>query len=472
MRLVSGPVVASLIRASLRMKANNLDPTRTATSDKLASESAIQATKESVSAPLTPSTHQSDNHMPEPLHVPLVLSNAMDPRKLGDARSLNDESSLTLFEMDRYHWGQRSASRLSSPSFIHQTTGSFQSVLCSPSAAMASNPSLPLSLPATTPADADAAELFSVRLYDPTTLDFHKELDRFIGELSFDALSAWIPPFTRYTLRELEMASVLDNPQVRHDLSLRPDLCFKPDESDAELIRMRQKDLRDYWEKVVAELGWLESWRHWKSHQTSGSTSSLSPPSLLYPQLWPFRAPLILLPLLVNEIKEVILDILSTSKKDVRAEVMHRFDLTSLLRHAQAGHPLSMEPWNHIFHALLEPVAESHRKKLFEPLRNPTSSPVELFKAFLDILEAMKLDLINKELNANKPYIIETAPRYEWSVFCTQLKSKEISIFYLENWYHDMYKRHALGEAMMPDDYKCLYYQGTIMRTNTRHVHK
>lgn len=461
------------------MKVNNSDHTKTATSATLPSEESTTAALSSSSSIIDPSSSQGKDHASGPRSsIPL---NAIDPRTVNDARSMTEEPSLTLFDMDRYHWGQRSTSRLSSPSFIHQTTTLYQSILCSPLAATApsilsplspSHPSSPSShspssrvtLPVTDSSSLRSDHCLlpvavSTHSYDPATLDFHLELDRFIGELSFDALSAWIPPFTRYTLRELEIASVLENVQVRHDLTLRPDLSFKPDESDVQLIQARQKDLKEYWEKVQAELGWLDSWKVWKSHDSYFKV----PPPLLYPQLWPFQTPLILLPLLVNEIKEVILDILSISKKEIKDEIIRRLDLTSLLKRAQAGYPLSMEPWIHIFQDFLEPSADGHRKKLFEPLYNPSASPVELFKTFLEILEAMKLDLINKELNANKPYIIETAVRYEWSVFSEQLKAKETSTFYLENWYHDMYKRHTLGEKMTPEGYKNLYYQGNTI---------
>jgi hypothetical protein len=66
-------------------------------------------------------------------------------------------------------------------------------------------------------------------------------------------LDAYLPPVTRYTLRELDVSEILANVQLRHDLIFDTDMQFRPN-TDGERGSTREVKSKEYWNCINDEI--------------------------------------------------------------------------------------------------------------------------------------------------------------------------------------------------------------------------
>lgn len=271
--------------------------------------------------------------------------------------------------------------------------------------------------------------------YDPQSLQFFPLLQKFISGMSLKQLSRWLPPYNRHSLDELDMNRILDNEQIRHDLYLRPDLIFTPAELKGEHKWIQEEETNRYWCNIQSEVSWLISWESY----INKSNESFKPPSLLYAPR--YSAPIIHLPFLLNEIRELVLGLLPDNSNPLsstfREELIDRFDISHFLGQCQIGKFPRFECIAQIFIHFMEQFFPSKLSMISWDTKlndNNINMMIRIFQDMLNVLESIKLDLVNRQLAKKKPMIIKEASIFEWNKFCEGLHTKIESIACLDIW--------------------------------------
>ncbi|KAI9141467.1 T-complex protein 11-domain-containing protein [Paraphysoderma sedebokerense] len=172
----------------------------------------------------------------------------------------------------------------------------------------------------------------------------------------------FLPPITRYTLRELDVQEILSNVQLRHDLIFDPDMQFRP---NLEGDRGTQKVIRNqqYWTEVQKEI-------------VEASTGA---------KPW-FR-----LPLLFMEIREIMSELIPYSK-EFEDELDEKFDvelLTQELKHNALNAIGVLEFVAGHLHQYCAPCRDELVDQMVELFKK--GEIVESLKKCFEVLEFMKL---------------------------------------------------------------------------------
>ncbi|KAJ3083551.1 hypothetical protein HK102_001018 [Quaeritorhiza haematococci] len=233
-----------------------------------------------------------------------------------------------------------------------------------------------------------------------------------------------LPPITRFTLRELDLDEILNNAQLRHDLFFDPNLQFKPNtEGERGIIKQRNADA--YWNEVESEIqaGSMSAEGRLSS---SASTSSLSSETSSTSSTFSFPAmssPFYRIPLLLNEIHHIILELLPFSP-DLHSALSAHFDM-----------PLITQQISHGIFSWVVPLityVANLLKANCAPARDPMVDDFEAkclrgefvpcLRGIFEVLEIMKLDYANHQLHRIRPYIVENAVDFEWNWFKSQIQ--------------------------------------------------
>ncbi|GAB1520819.1 Protein SOSEKI 1 [Rhizoctonia solani] len=208
------------------------------------------------------------------------------------------------------------------------------------------------------------------------------------------------PLITRETLKELDLEAILRNPQLRHDLLFDPGLQFRPTSG------RKKRDLTDkYWQAVQIE---VETGCACTSFDERGRrlpcvcgallsrpTSSRTLPSRIPP--------------LVNELCAVLQSVVHSASADpalIAQELRHGvFDSRGVFKNLGS---------------VLKQHCAPMRDRAVEMMVAVASRPgggVRAVRMCFEILELMKLDIANHQLQALRPYLFETAVDFELKTF-------------------------------------------------------
>ncbi|QRV92377.1 SOK1 kinase [Ceratobasidium sp. AG-Ba] len=207
------------------------------------------------------------------------------------------------------------------------------------------------------------------------------------------------PLITRETLKELDLEAILRNPQLRHDLLFDPGLQFRPTSG------RKKRDLTEkYWQAVQIEVetgcvctSFDERGRRLPCVCRSSASSSSRPPL-------PSR-----IPPLVNELCQVLHSVVHSASADaalIAQELRHGvFDSRGVFR---------------TLGTVLKQHCAPMRDRAVEMMVTVAAKPgggVRAVRMCLEILELMKLDIANHQLQALRPYLFETAVEFELKTF-------------------------------------------------------
>lgn len=280
---------------------------------------------------------------------------------------------------------------------------------------------------------------------DCSPLPVHPPVD-----LSSPHIPAMHPLINRQTLKELDLDSILRNPQLRHDLLFDAGLQFRPTSG------RRKRDLSDkYWSAIAQELQTgctcVSFDLQWKPHDllcvcAQGPIPQV--PSLTYCS--PLRALTLRMPSrirhLLTEFLEVLLFVIQPLTSICGTYANPATLQTQIEQHAaQAAHLRSLfDPeliQQELHHQLFDPsglfivigqTLKSHcapmRDRLVDAMVEAAKAcapgcggskadAVKAVRMCLDILELMKLDIANHQLQTLRPFLIETAGQYELKAF-------------------------------------------------------
>ncbi|KIJ62572.1 hypothetical protein HYDPIDRAFT_94005 [Hydnomerulius pinastri MD-312] len=259
------------------------------------------------------------------------------------------------------------------------------------------------------------------------------------------------PLINRQTLKELDLSAILRNPQLRHDLLFDAGLQFRPTSG------RRKRELSDrYWRAVAQELEngctCVSFDLQWRPCECICVCRRVALPShnpiLTYStsrQVLTLRMPSRIRPLL-TEFLEVLLFVIQplTSISDTYANP-NTFQVQIERHAAQAAHLRSVfDPdliQQELQHDLFDPsglfiVIGQTLKSHCAPMRDravdtmvevaKTCAPggsgskadaVKAVRMCLDILELMKLDIANHQLQTLRPFLIDSSGQYELKAF-------------------------------------------------------
>lgn len=216
------------------------------------------------------------------------------------------------------------------------------------------------------------------------------------------------PPITRFTLRELDIKSVLRDWQVRHDMWFDPNLSFQVNNLGAR-GEMKQQIKEVFWHKVMG--------------------AAVADASGEYTKIL----------VLINEMKAIILELAPWEDHFV-AEIEAKIDIKLI------DQQLAQKSFDYA--SLLTYVA-STLKLLCAPCRDDEIAKCQAhtdagefllaFKHIFHVLELMKLDIINRNLLKLRPWVVEQTAEFELDEFQSRVAEGSLSTKGLTEWIRTSY---------------------------------
>ncbi|KAJ3123101.1 hypothetical protein HK098_002224 [Nowakowskiella sp. JEL0407] len=245
-----------------------------------------------------------------------------------------------------------------------------------------------------------------------------------LEEVEYIELLDLLPPVTRFTLRELDLDEILNNPQLRHDLYFDPNLQFKPN-LDGERGEIKQTRQETYWTETAAEFSAGKYYR---------------------------------VPLLVYEIRAIMLELLpptgSTTQSEEsstsatgrirwwREEIERNLDIRFISQ--QVDHNvLNVLGIVKYIAELLKANCAPARDELVDSMvaECEAGNIARTFRLCFELLELMKLDYANHQLHRLRPYVVEHAVDFEWRWFKDQLEAEALKVDDTTAWLKESFKR-------------------------------
>ncbi|CAE7216440.1 unnamed protein product [Rhizoctonia solani] len=238
------------------------------------------------------------------------------------------------------------------------------------------------------------------------------------------------PLITRETLKELDLEAILRNPQLRHDLLFDPGLQFRPTSG------RKKRELTDkYWQAVQIE---VDTGCACTSFDERGRRlpcvcgALLSRPSSS--RTLPSR-----IPPLVNELCHVLQSVVHSASADptlIAQELRHGvFDSRGVFKNLGA---------------VLKQHCAPMRDRAVEMMVAVAARPgggVRAVRMCFEILELMKLDIANHQLQALRPYLFETAVDFELKTFQERHERGLLTLTTTQEW---LRKAHASFSSPPP----------------------
>ncbi|KAI8324434.1 hypothetical protein GQ54DRAFT_296128 [Martensiomyces pterosporus] len=239
-----------------------------------------------------------------------------------------------------------------------------------------------------------------------------------------------LPPINRYTLRELKIQNILQNPRLRHEVLFEPKLEFRPN-SSGHLADAKQRAAMQYW--AVVEHG-LQGWtadgtssgacaRQQQQHHHQGSGLGMSA-----------------IPMLLIELREILAEMSEDSPRAELTQYAHelreRLDEERLRR--QIEHSV-FDPVPVVVYIadVMRQFAQPERCAAIDRLVSYVRRGrfVKALRAAFDVLEAIKIDIANHSIEMYREYMRSTAVAFERSHFNLALRRNSIQLEDTAEWW-------------------------------------
>lgn len=241
-------------------------------------------------------------------------------------------------------------------------------------------------------------ESIAEKAMDDKSLDPEQYLS--LDELSYMDLLPLLPAINRFSLRELDTVEILSNAQTRHDLYFDPNLKFKPN-TDGESGEAKKEANAEFWADVSIELAQGHFYR---------------------------------VPLLFFEAKNILSELLPKSE-DIVSEVSEWVDVQLVSQQLSHGvyNPFStIERLGAILLRHCAPIRDDAVKAMVETCKSGDFGST--LKQLFEILELMKLDYANYQMNRLRPFVIEKASEFEWRWFKDRVDCEIIGLDATAQW--------------------------------------
>ncbi|KAM0682450.1 Protein SOSEKI 1 [Mitosporidium daphniae] len=226
-------------------------------------------------------------------------------------------------------------------------------------------------------------------------------------------IASMLPVVNRFSLRTVNIVSLLNNPMLRHRFLFSVDLVFKPLDTSED-----GSDESFYWEKVRNEIEWLLIWQ----------ANGVKPPEL-YEEY--HNIPLIYIPLFLNEMREILSGISFQNQEKFPAyELIESEKIIGLLEYGlpipfYSFLPALISNFYSSFRLLCKknvpivaglPVYEllDHMLKMAYQMPDSSDEYVYYLRAFMEIVETLKLESVNVHLRIHRSVLIDIISKYEY----------------------------------------------------------
>ncbi|KAJ2981207.1 hypothetical protein NUW58_g6744 [Xylaria curta] len=231
------------------------------------------------------------------------------------------------------------------------------------------------------------------------------------------------PPVTKATLSELDVAKIIHNPRLRHDINFDPELHFRPN-LDGEKGRRKQQKADQFWDTLRDQLQQFITDRDGFVQQYGNGED------------WS-------LPLLLRSVKEIIQTLVPARDRLCLDEglnvelIMQQFSrgmadlekLASWLSGVLKSHcaPMRDEWVDQMYSQLTNGNRTNNMGELVQGLRN-----------LLSVLEAMKLDVANHQIRCLRPILIEDTVHFEQRFFLKKMRDGKVDTRPAQIWYSQL----------------------------------
>lgn len=229
-----------------------------------------------------------------------------------------------------------------------------------------------------------------------------------------------LPPINRYTLRELRIQNILQNPRLRHEVLFEPKLEFRPN-SSGNMAETKLRTTQQYWAIVDQTLK--------KNNLAAVST----------------------LTMLLVELREILVEMAEDSSKPelthFATELREKLD-KDLIRQQTLHGVFDPQPVVGYLATVMRQFAISSQTGPQEEVRNSTAAAVDRVVAYFqrgrvsralrgafDVLEAIKIDIANGSIEMYREYMRSTAVAFERSHFNTTLRRGSVSLTDTLEWW-------------------------------------
>ncbi|KAJ2710859.1 Protein SOSEKI 1, partial [Coemansia spiralis] len=238
-----------------------------------------------------------------------------------------------------------------------------------------------------------------------------------------------LPPINRYTLRELKIHNILQNPRLRHEVLFEPKLEFRPN-SSGQLAEAKQRAAMQYWAGVDFEV------RGMAAGPTAMGVATVT--------------------MLLTELREIVAEMAEDSTKP---ELARHADL---LRERIDEDRIRQQLAHGVFDATAVMACLAEAMLFFaQPARHPAIARlatylqrgrlVRALRGAFDVLEAIKIDTANSSIELYREYMRSTAVAFERSHFNLALRRGSVALSDTADWWCRAFDgaraqgRHQLG---------------------------
>lgn len=228
------------------------------------------------------------------------------------------------------------------------------------------------------------------------------------------------PPVTKATLSELDVAKIIHNPKLRHDINFDPELHFRPN-LDGEKGRRKQEKANQFWTSLRDQLSLFVVDREaFRQENPSGED-------------W-------CLPILLRSVKEIIQTLVPQRDRDFLNE---GFNVELLMQQFNRGIAdlEKVASWlSGVLKLHCAPMRDEWVDEMYNELSNGNRNNdmgelVKGMRSLLSVLEAMKLDVANHQIRCLRPMLIEDTVHFEQRFFYKKIQGNRLDINGARLWY-------------------------------------
>ncbi|CCH44920.1 hypothetical protein BN7_4489 [Wickerhamomyces ciferrii] len=234
-----------------------------------------------------------------------------------------------------------------------------------------------------------------------------------------------LPPVNIQSLREIDLAEILKNPQLRHDILFDPQLQFRPN-LDGERGRRKKVTYDKYWSTVQFEI---------EEYYQQKTTLDINTSRL--PNLFQTLRD-ILISLLPSKDKQTVIDVLDIEliMQQLAKNSLDLVELAKWLSSIFKSHCAPMrDSW--VDEMLMKFVEADEIKSVLKL--------VEGLRMIFTILEAMKLDVANHQIRILRPVLVETAVEFERDYFLQMIARCKLDISDSIKWFKNFQKQNPVS---------------------------
>ncbi|KAJ1965110.1 cAMP-mediated signaling protein sok1 [Dipsacomyces acuminosporus] len=244
--------------------------------------------------------------------------------------------------------------------------------------------------------------------------------------MAVGTISATDDASTLYTLRELKIQNILQNPRLRHEVLFEPKLEFRPN-SSGHLAEAKQRAAMQYWAAIEHGLqGWLSDSS--PLHNRNNERQQCVAPGMSA------------VPVLIVELREILAEMAEDSPKhelvQYAQELRERLD-EDVIRQQIQHNVFDPVPVVTYMASVMRQFAQCERYAAVDRLVAYVRRGrfVRALRSAFDVLEAIKIDIANSSIEMYREYMRSTAVAFERSHFNMDLRRNNIALEDTAEWW-------------------------------------